>query len=327
MKNISIFVFIVITSILLSNCKKYPNDSFFSTFSAKARLTNGERDIWNCIGFRDKDGVCFSIPPNHFALIFGNKEVQVHFLTLAIEIIATPGSSASTTGNIMFGEISDTTTWTFEDNKKFLNFFGKWRILSLTLNKLEIENEKGEVYYFSQKPPSIVEKIDSSIVSIPLFGLFDETSKIFNLNTCENSNTISAYNNGNPMSSTQGVLGNGSVKFGNNANISFNQYFSKRGYITFYILKKINAPNELPAFLLNNQSINPKISSFGIEGNAATFVPPSIYLTDNTARHFEWYYVEIPINEVGNNTVQILGNGGVEYTSGIDEIRFWEICQ
>ena len=327
MKNISIFVFVVISSILFSNCRKYPNDSFFSTFSANSRLTRGESLIWNCIGYKDKDGVCFSIPLNHFALKFGNKEVQVHFLTLAIEILAAANNQTSTNGNIMFAEISDSTTWTFEDNKKFLNCFGKWRILSLTINKLEIENEKGEVYYFSKRPPSIVEKIDSSIVSIPLFGLFDETSKIFYYNTCENSSTISAYNNGNPMSSTKGVLGNGRVKFGNNANISFNQYFSKRGYITFYILKKKYAPNELPTFLLNNQSLNPKISSFGIEGNAATFVPPSIYLTDNTAQHFEWFYVEIPINEVGNNTVQILGNGGLEYTSGIDEIRFWEICQ
>lgn len=286
MRKLIIISLTLMFSLLPISCKRYKNDKFFSTYTVKKRITK----TWNCVSYKNPEGVDFSLPSNHFVLDFAEQA----------------------TSKFLDGEITKSTPWYFEDNKNYLNCFGKWKILSLMVNKLEIESEEGAVYTFVPQKEDSIENISDGIKNVPLFGIFEEPCKLVDYNKCETANSINAFMGSNSMFIGPGLLGYGIIgNFPlNYANITFNHNFTKKGYVSFYYKAGKSSSSWTPTFKVNNNIISPSFFSEGVLDANDSFI---------------WIYTIIPVNSAGSTTIQILSNNSFNNVYGIDEIRFWEV--
>jgi hypothetical protein len=291
----AVLILIILSTVV--GCKKYENDPFISTFTPESRLTKGDSCMWECTGYMNDKGEISSVPANHYGLIFNSDGMTVRFFN-HLKSFQEPVNYSTFEGRMQYFscEVLNTGNWNFEESKNYLECFGRYKILSLTMNKLEIQNEKGAIYFFEKKRLSSSPTFDPSILNIPLMGVFPETCSIFSYNSCENgSNWFTSL----PV----------------NSNFSFNKFFNKKGYITLYFQKSIInnnlglLDNQMPIFKLNGQEAIYEISENG--------------LGDISNPNKIWHVATIKVTTTGNQTLEIKTVGS--HLTSIDEIKYWEI--
>ncbi len=289
-------------------CKKYAKDPFFSTYSPEARLTKGDDCLWTCYYFEYPDGNKVQVPEYHFNLVFKGKygypssfNAVIGFSNIALKETKLGLDIVST--DVPF-ELSTNTIWSLKNSKKTLSLINDFEILRLTMNEMEIKDEKGNVYGFKKVKSKQLSAISSGIKNIPLFGIWPQLSEIVEFNSCEHFDDINATIGSTSMATIPGLSGNGVGYSGINTNAVFNfsHGYSKSGYITFW---------------LRNYTGNPiiKLNGQQVVYSVINSSKPNTYLESG-----EWYEVAITVNSPGVKTVSV--TGGV---NGIDEIRYWEI--
>jgi hypothetical protein len=289
--------FLVFTGLFLLGCKKYENDPFISTYSSEARLTKGDNCVWTCVKYLPNNGTAKDISAFHYSLsLKGDNTGVVGFSDLGAQY-----------------EITQSKEWSLNSNKEKLTFFGEHEIKKLTMNKLELIDEFGNVYHFEKRKKQAVSAFDQGIINIPLFGLFDETVRLTGVNSCDFQGAVQAFYGNTSLGTVDGIFGNGiggnggTVGVIKNYTYSFSYYFQKSGYITLWI---------------KSYGIGPVVK---LNGSVTNF----IYLSGSAGpgQASSWCHIKIKIDSPGNKTISIIGNtsspaGAVQ---AIDEIRYWEI--
>ena len=295
----------------LLGCKKYPNDNFLSTYSPGSRLAIGDSCVWTCTKYISANGAASIVPNFHFTLSFdkysgslsnSGPEGYANFCHLGDLYLANKDKK--------YTEITNTQEWSLIEKKEYLNFYGNREILKLSMNQLELKDSIGNIYYFEKKRFEPLASFDSRILNIPMFGIFPELCSIVDYNSCESGGISTNVT----LSPINGILGNGigTEQYNTNASFSFGRYFSKQGYITFWIHTHYCAPK----IKLNGQLITDYQSEYCTKPN------------DEFGTW--WSQIKVKINSPGNQIINIT-NEGVTPTSsncgilGIDEIRYWEI--
>ncbi len=273
-------------------CKKYQNDPFISTYSPEGRLTKGDGCVWTCVKYSPKNGAAKDIPAFHYSLSFKDDKSGI--------------AGFSVLGTIY--EILDTNNWSFSDGKNTLAFFGEYQIKKLTMRELELKDSNGNVYLFEKIKNEAISKLDEGIMNVPMFGIFPEICSVVQIESCENGG-ISAYVGTTPMSSIEGIFGKGIGEgwTSSNATFTFGRYFSKPGYISFWMRgysgSTVIKLNDQPITDYKIVTISQQQSDFG--------------------GFNEWYNLVVKVSS-GNQNIKItsyIGNS----TVGIDEIRYWEV--
>jgi hypothetical protein len=291
--------FLVLIGLFLLGCKKYENDPFFSTYSPEARLTKGDNCVWTCVKYSPINGTAKDIPAFHYSLSLNDDKTGI--------------AGFSDLGDLF--EISNSQEWSLGNSKETLDFFGNYQINRLTMNQLELKDSYGNIYSFEKRKKQAITALDQEIINFPMFGIFPEVASIVEFESGEYG-SISGYVGTTPMSSISGIMGKGEgcSGFEVNATFTFGRYFSKPGYITFWM----RSYNGAPKIKLNGQ----QITDYAIVSAARQEVGGAYY---------DWYNVAIKVS-TGNQTINItnyIGSGGPwdkNGISGIDEIRYWEIA-
>lgn len=293
MKNLhytSIFLILALFS-----CKKYQNDSFYSTYTPEGRLTKG--GVWVCTKILKNNGAEFLLNDFQYNFDFSpNGSITMNFGMLDASLV----------------EHDSLSDWSFSDNKTHLNFMGKWKIQKLTVNQMELIDELGCTYFFDKKSTYNTTNgspIDVNLIGAPLYGVHQKVSSLINYKNCEQISEISGTSTTSPLTAISGVSG---IAIGGNASTlgsyNFQQNFTKIGKTTFWL--KGPSPSAIEDY--SNIKINGQSCSFKIVewGN-------------------DWYLISIEIQTPGLKqfsipTVSPINGTNYLLIEGIDEIRFWE---
>jgi hypothetical protein len=278
-------------AISIFSCKKYEEDSFFSTYTVEKRLINSSSNMWTLEKFSSTSVSEKSINENNFNLFFSKDSVI--FSTLNNEYVGFTG-------------------WSFDSEKKYISLKNgqKFEILQLEVDKLKLKNEQGDIYSFKKKlNQEYVTVSDESIFNVPLFGLSSSSSilKLTDVNHCEQNN-ISVNINGsissNPL--VTGLLENGFGFTGslNSISLNFSKYYSKPGELSFYYKKE--------AWNTYNLVIK-------INGVQASY-------TEGADLDTGWGFVKVNVPNTGNLnfSIQSTKSTGIVAIEAFDEIKFWE---
>ncbi len=279
------------------SCKKYNDDSFFSTYTVEKRLINTSKNMWSLQNYTAPSTSEKSIKENNFNLTFSKDNVVISSLN---------------------NEYAEEIGWTFDSNKKFIILKNGFRleILRLEVDKLKLKNEEGGTYTFKKKiNQEFLSIADESIFNVPLFGLSSSksTMKLTDVNHCE-TNNMSIKINGSVSNSVviTGLMGSGlgytNQNTLNSIVYSFSKFFAKPGELSFYYKKN--------AFTYYNLTI--KIN------NIATTFSETGYV--ETGTNTGWGLIKVSVPFAGNLSFsfQSVKSGTNSAINVIDEIKFWE---
>ena len=138
-KQITLLIFLTI----IFGCKKYQNDEWFSAYTVEERLTLG----------LDKDGT-----DNNVSNWECDKmEYSVNskwILSPKIVKLSLTDSKESTIFHENTAIANFTSTWKLADKKSNLIIEGldKFKILKLTMKKMELKSTDGTIFYFTRHP-------------------------------------------------------------------------------------------------------------------------------------------------------------------------------
>jgi hypothetical protein len=189
-------IYLSLLLIIAVSCKKYSQDSSYSTYTAEGRLTKGSG--WLCTMYKDEFGNEIKTPNGNYYLKFDLTENQV-----IGEIIDGKLSIKyfDNTYNIIDPNISKITekivAWNFTKNKSKLEIdnIGVFSIEKLMVDKMILKTTKGELYYFDKKPFD-EQSIDKTFTGVPFLNVI--TGNILSYadyyNNCENLSLFTSKN-------------------------------------------------------------------------------------------------------------------------------------
>jgi uncharacterized protein (TIGR02145 family) len=152
-------IYLILIIVGFVSCKKYEDDSFYSTYTVKSRLTagQGEKNEWNLVKYISFDGSEVYVPENTYYMYFLVDPNTIKFMN---------------------GSVDNTLNFEFGSSKKSLEFEDgtSYRIKKLTINKLDLVDLDGNKYYFELKPVLHVNSLEQN--SQPLFKLFSSVDDV-----------------------------------------------------------------------------------------------------------------------------------------------------
>jgi hypothetical protein len=315
-------VFILLSIVLFTSCKKYENDEFISTFSPLKRLTaSSEENIyWVLEGVKDAEGVELFVPSNLYNLRFETSGQL--FFQWAPYIM----ESYSYVPSEIYRSSDE---WSFNTNKEKLIFFGnEYDILKLTVNDLELKSSSDLIYTFKKKAISSISNMDNVVSTVPLMGIFSNSSNNYKLVWSNSMNSqggvslqaqasLNGSTNTGPVPcsiQSSSLLGNAYVSDNPNTTSSsctFSRFFENKGHVSFFFRKSNGGvyADEWPQVKVNGIIVQ-------YEYDATAF---------DSDPNWGWYKLIVPVNVTGTVGIQVIG--GPKVANGIDEIRQWEIIE
>jgi hypothetical protein len=332
MKKMKKIIYLSLLLIIAVSCKKYSQDSSYSTYTPEGRLTKGSG--WMCSMYKNETGEEIKTTNGnfYFYLKFDN-QLSIKYFDNTYTII--DPSLSKVTEKIV--------DWNFTDNnsKIEIDSIGVFSIEKLMVDKMILKTTKGELYYFDKKPFD-EQSIDRTFIGNSFLNVI--TGNILSYadyyNNCENLSLFKSKNYTLRQCSspfTENVVN--MVKYSSNSTNSFGFLNSNdlSGVVTdFQIEFSFNNTNgnhlsfniydlkkNLPTSIFKHSSwmyLNPNGQNLTINGEyyqtECLIEKDSVY--QNKQDYYTWKTLIIRNIPKGNISIKInLGNNRSCYSSGI----------
>lgn len=313
------FIFLIAISVVLG-CKKYEDDDFISTYTPEKRLwvTSNENVYWSLTIYENtQKNLKFYLPSDLYNLRFWrNGTLELFYAT----------NIYGNDNGVQSAEIYNRSFWSLIDNKSKITMFDQtFKIKQLEVDRLNIESEGGERFFFTKSPASSFRSANNMVNEVPLPYLFSDDLgryKLIYSNPLDTNPGISAIFTREvyggfedvPFEIGPGNIGSALV-YDKNLNYSLERavkiifninWINKPGYISFDLRRGGGTFN----IKLNDVNVEPEI------------------LNCNGCKS-DWQKYLIKINEAGPLNVKIETDTVKQWTgcSGIDELRVWELVE
>jgi hypothetical protein len=136
-------IYLSLLLIIAVSCKKYSQDSSYSTYTPEGRLTTGSG--WMCSMYKNEYGQEIKLPNGNFYFYLKfDTQLSIKYFDNTYNIIDTKLSKVTE-------KIID---WNFTDKKSKIEIdsIGVFSIEKLMVDKMILKSTKGELFYFDKKP-------------------------------------------------------------------------------------------------------------------------------------------------------------------------------